>query len=177
MHDVYYYISGANTLKEVTSARCGENFNNNVSLLILWLFRSSPYLHVCICIYCHHFHYLQLAGAALIGVGAYVQAKLADYFVFFDTGTNVNATAILIIAVGALTLLIGFFGCCGAYRKNHCMVMTVSMLRPNLHLTWGLTNLCYMHNISLITHLETAAITLNTRIAFLKDCRSSLKAA
>lgn len=37
-----------------------------------------------------------------------------------------NATAILIIAIGALTLVIGFFGCCGAIKENRCMVLTVS---------------------------------------------------
>ncbi|XP_067934807.1 CD63 antigen-like isoform X2 [Watersipora subatra] len=66
-------------------------------------------------------------GAVLIGVGAYVQVKLSDYLQFFEAG-SANATALLLIVVGALTLVIGFFGCCGAIKENNCMVMTFAVL-------------------------------------------------
>ena len=70
----------------------------------------------------------QIFGAVLIGVGAYVQVKLSDYLQFFEAG-SANATALLLIVVGALTLVIGFFGCCGAIKENNCMVMTVSCMQ------------------------------------------------
>lgn len=34
----------------------------------------------------------------------------------------------VIIVVGVITLIVGFLGCCGAIRENHCMVMTVRVL-------------------------------------------------
>lgn len=37
----------------------------------------------------------------------------------------VNA-AYLLIGVGAVLLVIGFLGCCGAVRESRCMLLTVS---------------------------------------------------
>lgn len=70
-----------------------------------------------------------LFGALLIGIGVYAQIELSKYLDFIPTGDgSVNATAILIIAIGALTLVIGFFGCCGAIKENRCMVLTFAVL-------------------------------------------------
>ncbi len=66
----------------------------------------------------------QLAGLGLIIAGAVVQTKLSEYFDFF--GGSVSAAAILLIVVGVIIFVIGFFGCCGAYKENYCMTMTVS---------------------------------------------------
>ena len=66
----------------------------------------------------------QLAGLGLIIAGAVVQSELSTYFDFF--GGSVSAAAILLIVVGVVIFVIGFFGCCGAYKENYCMTMTVS---------------------------------------------------
>jgi len=67
-----------------------------------------------------------LAGIVLIVAGALVQTMFRDYFVFF--GGQFNAAAILLIIVGIIVFFIGFFGCCGAYKENHCMLMTFTVL-------------------------------------------------
>jgi CD63 antigen len=67
-----------------------------------------------------------LAGIVLIVAGALVQTMFRDYFVFF--GGQFNAAAILLIIVGVIVFFIGFFGCCGAYKENHCMLMTFTVL-------------------------------------------------
>jgi len=67
-----------------------------------------------------------LAGLGLIIAGALVQTKFQDYFDFF--GGSFSAAAILLIVVGSIIFIIGFFGCCGAYKENYCMVMTFAVL-------------------------------------------------
>jgi len=67
-----------------------------------------------------------LAGLGLIIAGAIVQTKFSTYFDFF--GGSFSAAAILLIIVGAVIFVIGFFGCCGAYKENYCMVMTFAVL-------------------------------------------------
>jgi CD63 antigen len=67
-----------------------------------------------------------LAGLGLIIVGAVVQAKFNDYFSFF--GDSFSGAAILLIVVGSVIFIIGFFGCCGAYKENYCMTMTFAVL-------------------------------------------------
>lgn len=67
-----------------------------------------------------------LAGIALIVAGALVQTMFREYFVFF--GGQFNAAAILLVVVGVIVFFIGFFGCCGAYKENHCMLMTFAVL-------------------------------------------------
>jgi CD63 antigen len=67
-----------------------------------------------------------LAGLGLIIAGAIVQTKLSTYFDFF--GSSVSAAAILLMVVGGIIFIIGFFGCCGAYKENYCMTMTFAVL-------------------------------------------------
>lgn len=38
----------------------------------------------------------------------------------------------LLIAVGAVLLVIGFLGCCGAIRESKCMLLTVSNAESDL---------------------------------------------
>jgi CD63 antigen len=33
---------------------------------------------------------------------------------------------VLLIVVGVTVFVVAFFGCCGAVKENHCMIMTVS---------------------------------------------------
>jgi len=67
-----------------------------------------------------------LAGLALIIAGAVVQTKLNTYNAFF--GGTFGSVAILLIVVGCIIFVIGFFGCCGAVKENYCMVMTFGVL-------------------------------------------------
>lgn len=53
-----------------------------------------------------------------------ILTKYKQYFDFF--GDAINIPAIVIISVGGTIFVIGFFGCCGAYKENHCMMYTVS---------------------------------------------------
>jgi len=56
-----------------------------------------------------------------------VQTKFNADFAFFE-GQAINHIAMLLIGVGVIIFTIGFFGCCGAYKESHCMVLTFSVL-------------------------------------------------
>jgi len=64
-----------------------------------------------------------LTGAALIGLGSYMQIHMKNYFDFLGDTGFVN-TSIFIIIIGVIVALISFFGCCGACTKNPCMMHT-----------------------------------------------------
>lgn len=66
------------------------------------------------------------AGLALIIAGAVVQTRFKEYVAFF--GNDFSAAAIVLMVVGGIILLIGFFGCCGAYKESYCMTMTFAVI-------------------------------------------------
>jgi CD63 antigen len=63
-----------------------------------------------------------LTSVALIGIGAYIQIHMTKYLDFLgDTYLN---TSIILIIIGAVMLIVTFFGCCGACTENPCMMYT-----------------------------------------------------
>uniref|UniRef100_G3NTC5 Tetraspanin 34b n=1 Tax=Gasterosteus aculeatus aculeatus TaxID=481459 RepID=G3NTC5_GASAC len=72
----------------------------------------------------------QLAGAAVLGVGIWVKVDSGSILAFLGKIENAPAglshvlnVGYLLIAVGALLLVIGFLGCCGAVRESSCMLL------------------------------------------------------
>ncbi|XP_027866921.1 CD63 antigen [Xiphophorus couchianus] len=71
------------------------------------------------------FNFISLfCGLALIVVGVVVQVSMHKTFRIMDV--NASAGPIILIVVGLLTFFVAFFGCCGAWKENHCMVATFS---------------------------------------------------
>ncbi|XP_028455714.1 tetraspanin 35 isoform X2 [Perca flavescens] len=71
-----------------------------------------------------------LAGAAILGVGIWVKVDSGSILNFLGKIDNAPSqlsqvlnVGYLLIAVGALLLVIGFLGCCGAVRESKCMLM------------------------------------------------------
>ncbi|XP_066984930.1 CD63 antigen-like [Macrobrachium rosenbergii] len=67
-----------------------------------------------------------VSGCVLIIVGAVIEASYRTYLDFISS-SYLSAPSIL-IAVGVLIFVVGFFGCCGAIKENHCMVVTFVVL-------------------------------------------------
>ncbi|XP_066470928.1 CD63 antigen [Tiliqua scincoides] len=67
-----------------------------------------------------------LCGIALIAVGVYVQIELNNTLVI--TSASSSGAPIVILAVGVIIFFISFFGCCGAWKENYCMVTTFAIL-------------------------------------------------
>ncbi|KAL1005793.1 hypothetical protein UPYG_G00064070 [Umbra pygmaea] len=71
-----------------------------------------------------------LAGAAILGVGIWVKVDSGSLMGLIENIENapeelyqVANVAYLLIGVGAVLLVMGFLGCCGAMRESRCMLM------------------------------------------------------
>lgn len=76
---------------------------------------------------------MQLAGAVILGVGVWVKVDSGSLLGILDTLEDAPSglsqlvnVSYLLMAVGAVLLVIGFLGCCGAVRESRCMLLTVS---------------------------------------------------
>ena len=79
--------------------------------------------------------FFQISGVALIIVGSVVEVFWRSYLNFLPPSGYLTGPSIL-IAVGVLVFIVGFFGCCGALKENHCMVVTVSSFIFSFLLRW-----------------------------------------
>ncbi|GAA6092165.1 CD63 antigen [Tachysurus ichikawai] len=69
---------------------------------------------------------LQLCGLALIIVGVLAQTAITNFSIIKQVASN--ASPIVIIVVGVVIFFIAFFGCCGAWKEDYCMVTTFVVL-------------------------------------------------
>lgn len=72
-----------------------------------------------------------LAGACLLGLGIWLKVDegslvelLGNVAEAPDSLARLASVSYLLIALGAVLLVIGFLGCCGAVRESRCMLMT-----------------------------------------------------
>ncbi|XP_068193103.1 tetraspanin 35 isoform X2 [Antennarius striatus] len=71
-----------------------------------------------------------LAGVAILGVGIWVKVDSGSILTYLGQIENappelsqVLNVGYLLIALGALLLVIGFLGCCGAVKESRCMLL------------------------------------------------------
>lgn len=67
----------------------------------------------------------QLSGLVLIAVGGIAQGFFSQYMQFF--GGHYETPAVGVVILGAIIVVISFFGCCGAKRENVFMLRVVSV--------------------------------------------------
>ncbi|XP_043467515.1 CD63 antigen [Leptopilina heterotoma] len=67
-----------------------------------------------------------ICGLALLTVGAIFYIKIYDVSSRLDEGFP-PAIPIFLLVIGAIIFVIAFFGCCGAIRDSHCMVVTFAV--------------------------------------------------
>ncbi|CAB0037634.1 unnamed protein product [Trichogramma brassicae] len=67
-----------------------------------------------------------ITGIVFISVGAVILITYRDYNNFVDIW--MFAVPVLMIIVGVVVFITSFFGCCGAVKENHCMIITFSVL-------------------------------------------------
>ncbi|KAG8534474.1 hypothetical protein GDO81_019426, partial [Engystomops pustulosus] len=72
---------------------------------------------------------LQLAGGTLLGVGIWVSVDSGSFLKIFGAlPDNVAAQFVnvgyFLIAIGALLVILGFLGCCGAQKESKCLLIT-----------------------------------------------------
>ncbi|CAH2217334.1 jg5644 [Pararge aegeria aegeria] len=66
-----------------------------------------------------------ITGLIILIVGAKSEINAHPYVDLTDESFYTSAPVILII-VGLIVFVVAFFGCCGAVKENHCMIVTFS---------------------------------------------------
>jgi len=66
-----------------------------------------------------------LCGLAILGIGVAFKLKVADITRLLEG--KIEAPPLLFIIIGCVIFVIAFFGCCGAVRESHCMVVTYAV--------------------------------------------------
>jgi len=100
-------------------------------------------------------------GIVLLGVGAYAEVKFGDFTklssVDFASGSR------LLIAVGVFIAVIAFFGCCGAWKENRCLlVVFFALLLVMIVVEIAGAVLAYQHRDEISSTLEN---DINSTIA------------
>jgi hypothetical protein len=67
---------------------------------------------------------LQLCGLAILVAGALSYANIDEVDNHLKN-VDVSGSPIALIVVGSIVFIVAFYGCCGAIRESHCMVVTV----------------------------------------------------
>ncbi|XP_050345195.1 CD63 antigen-like [Nymphalis io] len=67
-----------------------------------------------------------ITGLIILIVGAKSEINAHPYVSLTDESFYTSAPVILII-VGLIVFVVAFFGCCGAVKENHCMIVTFSV--------------------------------------------------
>jgi CD63 antigen len=64
-----------------------------------------------------------VSGVVMLAIGAVIYVVYAHYYNFvYD---SFQSAPLILIIVGVIIFLVAFFGCCGACKENHCMIITV----------------------------------------------------
>ncbi|KAL0893617.1 hypothetical protein ABMA27_013789 [Loxostege sticticalis] len=67
-----------------------------------------------------------ITGLIILIVGAKAMYSLSPYIDLTGENFYVSGPIVLII-VGVIVFIVAFFGCCGAVKENHCMIVTFSI--------------------------------------------------
>jgi len=65
-------------------------------------------------------------GIAVLGVGVFSRVENDNWKELLDS-TSMFEAANILIAAGIIVAVIGFFGCCGAYKQNSCMLVVYAV--------------------------------------------------
>jgi hypothetical protein len=70
-----------------------------------------------------------VAGGVLFGVGIWLAADHPDFKIVIDDLDEdaYGAVVGIMITIGLILFLVGFFGCCGIRKKNECMITTYAI--------------------------------------------------
>ncbi|XP_040199933.1 tetraspanin-8 [Rana temporaria] len=91
-----------------------------------------------------------LCGCVILGVSIYLRvSKDAQQKLNLD-GTGIMSAVDVLIAVGAIIMVLGFFGCCGAIKESRCLLILFFiglLLILALQITAGVLGVVYKPKI------------------------------
>ncbi|KAJ1531867.1 hypothetical protein ONE63_000516 [Megalurothrips usitatus] len=74
-------------------------------------------------VFCSLNVFVWLAGCAILGVGIWLRLAYEGYTNLLPQYSLLSADCSF-IAIGVVTFVVAFFGCCGAWFQSHCMLVT-----------------------------------------------------
>lgn len=93
--------------------------------------RSNPGHRWCDVIFFFWLRLLQLGGLTLLAMGIWVSVDRGSFLQlmgpFSREAVNFVNVGFFCIAVGAVLLLLGLLGCCGAHKKSKCLLLVVGV--------------------------------------------------
>ncbi|KAF2351094.1 Tetraspanin/Peripherin [Trinorchestia longiramus] len=69
-----------------------------------------------------------ISGVVIIIIGAVIESIYRNYLNFLTPKLSFVSPTMVLIGVGVVIFVVGFFGCCGAAKESRCMVMTFAVL-------------------------------------------------
>ncbi|KAJ8725421.1 hypothetical protein PYW08_003604 [Mythimna loreyi] len=103
-----------------------------------------------------------LLGLAVIGIG--VAFHLNWTAVKEELNTRLTVAPWLFIIVGSIMFIIAFFGCCGAIRESHCMVVTYAIfLLVIIIVQVVIAVLMFVYGDTIQTNLDNSIASLFTK--------------
>uniref|UniRef100_T1IXV8 Uncharacterized protein n=1 Tax=Strigamia maritima TaxID=126957 RepID=T1IXV8_STRMM len=101
-------------------------------------------------------HGIVLAGCAILGVGIWLYVAYGGYANLLPSYSALSADS-LCIAAGSLTFILAFFGYCGSWFQNRCLLITYLILTSivfSLEVTAGVLMFYYRYDVSDILRQE-----------------------
>ncbi|NXI02735.1 TSN8 protein, partial [Pachycephala philippinensis] len=116
----------------------------------------------------------QVCGCIILGVSIWIRVSGSRQVnACSHTSTIMFAGANLLIAVGAIIMVLGFLGCCGAVKENRCMLMLFFiglLLIVILQVTGGVLGAVYRSQVELALNL-----TLSVNVDALQSTTGAYK--
>ncbi|XP_039919071.1 tetraspanin-8 [Hirundo rustica] len=110
-----------------------------------------------------------VCGCIILGFSIWIRVSSTQQGVESSVFAGVN----LLIAVGAIIMILGFLGCCGAVKESRCMLMLffiALLLILILQITGGILGAVFKPQVE-----EAFTLTLNTSVNALKSTTGEYK--
>uniref|UniRef100_A0A1B6FQ28 Tetraspanin n=1 Tax=Cuerna arida TaxID=1464854 RepID=A0A1B6FQ28_9HEMI len=75
---------------------------------------------------------LAVLGLAICGTGIYVMRQKDSAISVVSQSDQLSTPTTAVAIVGACIFIFAFFGCCGALRESHCMIITYAVMLTTL---------------------------------------------
>ncbi|XP_075969214.1 CD63 antigen-like [Anticarsia gemmatalis] len=107
-----------------------------------------------------------ITGLIILIVGIKAEINSSPYIDLTDSNFYTSGPIVLII-VGVIVFIVAFFGCCGAVKENHCMIVTFSVFLLIIfvaELAVGIAGYVKHQDLenSIVTHLNSTIAKYNT---------------
>lgn len=95
------------------------------------------------------FGFLQITGIIIMAIGLTVQGAYHNFREILDP--QFFSVPTFLVVIGSFIFIIAFFGCCGAYKENYCMTLTVRFLHTLCSsVPWKTNDIFFLKQFSIL---------------------------